>query len=41
VLYAWHADGSPLLDADGSERTSGDFTLEGSYYACRARRSPT
>ena len=36
VLYAWHADGTPLIDADGSERTSGDFTTQGSYYAAGA-----
>ena len=33
VIYAWHADGSPVRDADGTERTAGDFTTEGSYYA--------
>ncbi len=33
VIYAWHADGTPVRDADGTERTSGDFTTEGSYYA--------
>jgi hypothetical protein len=36
VLYAWHADGTPVLDADGTERTSGDFTTHGSYYAAGA-----
>lgn len=36
VLYAWHADGTALRDADGSERTSGDFTTQGSYYAAGA-----
>ncbi|MGH7726061.1 MAG: C25 family cysteine peptidase [Candidatus Eiseniibacteriota bacterium] len=36
VLYAWHADGTPVLDADGTERTSGDFTTAGSYYAAGA-----
>jgi WD40 repeat protein len=29
----WHADGTPVLDADGTERTPGDFTTLGSYYA--------
>jgi len=33
VLWAWHADGTPVRDADGTERTSGDFTDQGSYYA--------
>lgn len=33
-LYAWHADGHGVVDADGSERTSGDFTTVGTYYAC-------
>ena len=33
VLYVWHADGHAPIDADGSERTSGDFTNQGSYYA--------
>jgi hypothetical protein len=33
VLYMWHSDGSPVLDADGTERTPGDFTVYGSYYA--------
>lgn len=32
-LYAWHSDGHGVIDADGSERTSGDFTTLGSYYA--------
>jgi hypothetical protein len=36
VLWAWHADGTALLDADGTERTSGDFTTQGSYYAAGA-----
>ncbi len=33
VLWAWHADGTPVRDADGTALTSGDFTTEGSYYA--------
>ncbi len=33
VLWAWHADGTPVRDADGTARTSGDFTTLGSYYA--------
>ena len=33
VLYAWHANGQGVVDADGSERTSGDFTMQGTYYA--------
>lgn len=32
-LYAWHADAHSVIDADGSDRTSGDFTTQGSYYA--------
>lgn len=36
VLYAWHSDGTPVRDADGTERTSGDFTEDGSYYAAGA-----
>ena len=36
VLWAWHADGTAVLDADGTERTSGDFTMLGSYYAAGA-----
>jgi hypothetical protein len=32
-LYAWHANGHGVIDADGSDRTSGDFTTQGSYYA--------
>src|SRR5262249_19674745 len=32
-LYAWHANGTPVRDADGSDRTSGDFTNQGQYYA--------
>ncbi len=36
VLYAWHADGTPVRDADGTSRTSGDFTTAGSYYAAGA-----
>jgi len=36
VLWAWHADGTPVRDADGTALTSGDFTTEGSYYAAGA-----
>jgi hypothetical protein len=36
VLWAWHADGTAVLDADGTERTSGDFTTAGSYFAAGA-----
>lgn len=36
VLWAWHSDGTPVRDADGTERTSGDFTTLGSYYAAGA-----
>jgi hypothetical protein len=32
-LFLWHADGTAPVDADGSAATSGDFTLEGAYYA--------
>lgn len=32
-IFAWHTDGTGVRDADGSERTSGDFTMLGSYYA--------
>lgn len=33
VLYQWHADGTPVRDADGLGTTLGDFTNRGSYYA--------
>jgi hypothetical protein len=33
VLYAWHATAQGVVDADGTERTSGDFTALGDYYA--------
>jgi hypothetical protein len=33
VLYAWHADGTAPVDADGAGSTSGDFTRRGVYYA--------
>ncbi|MEP7029221.1 MAG: FG-GAP-like repeat-containing protein, partial [Candidatus Eisenbacteria bacterium] len=33
VIYAWHVDGTPVRDADGTERAARDFTTEGSYYA--------
>ncbi|MEO6462164.1 MAG: FG-GAP-like repeat-containing protein, partial [Candidatus Eisenbacteria bacterium] len=36
VLWAWHADGTAVRDADGTARTSGDFTTLGSYYAAGA-----
>ncbi len=32
-LYVFQADALGLVDADGSERTLGDFTDEGSYFA--------
>jgi hypothetical protein len=32
-LFAWHHDGQGYIDADGTERTSGDFTTLGNYYA--------
>ena len=33
VLYVWHADGTPPVDADGLGTTYGDFTTLGQYYA--------
>jgi hypothetical protein len=32
-LFAWNHNGVGYIDADGTERTSGDFTTLGSYYA--------
>ncbi len=32
VLYDWHADGTPPVDADGSGVTNGDMTVRGSNY---------
>ena len=36
VLWAWHADGTAPIDADGTAVSHGDFTLRGSYYAAGA-----
>jgi hypothetical protein len=36
VLWAWHADGTAPVDADGTEVSYGDFTTRGSYYAAGA-----
>ncbi len=33
VLWAWHADGTAPIDADGTAVSHGDFTTRGSYYA--------
>ena len=32
-VWAWHADGTAPVDADGTSVTYGDFTNRGSYYA--------
>ena len=36
VLWAWHADGTAPVDADGTAASHGDFTARGSYYAAGA-----
>jgi len=38
VLWAWHADGTAPIDADGAAVSHGDFNIpeEGSYYAAGA-----
>ncbi|MBI1797228.1 MAG: VCBS repeat-containing protein [Candidatus Eisenbacteria bacterium] len=36
LMYAWHADGTAPLDADGTSVTYGDFSLRGAYFAAGA-----
>ena len=33
VVWAWHADGTAPVDADGTSVSYGDFTTRGAYYA--------
>ncbi len=40
VVWAWRADGTAPIDADGTSVSHGDFTTRGSYYAAGISLAP-